>query len=256
MEKIDIDSFDRIVAYGCSYTAGDELLDHEILGISFEECNKLKSLSNKEDPNSFYKKLTPSLITSIETTNSKASWAGQLAKKLNKPFLNRAKGGSGIDEILVTIISDRTTDIILDRDLIVVGLTYPERMLHITDNQMFTLHLSHPHRWPSIDTHKASIELWNNSNTLLNYYKSLFILTKLGLNIRLQPICHPALHDTNKKLHEQVLIPLNNEISDYMFSPTETLNTNYPKRCGFGHVAVEAHIELADKIYKNCFKHE
>lgn len=256
MDKIDIDSFDRIVAYGCSYTAGEELLDHEVMGISFEECNRLKNLSNKEDPSSFYKTLSKIVMDKIEITNQHASWAGQLAKKLNKTLVNRAKGGSGIDEILFTIISDRTSKLISNRDLVIVGLTYPERIIHITNNQIITLHLGHPHRWPSRDAHKATVELWNNSNTLFNYYKSLFILTKLGLNIRLQPICIPVLDNINKKLCDQVIIPLNNEISDYMFLSTETLNLELPNKCGFGHVAVEAHIELADKLYKHYFKHE
>ena len=256
MDKIDIDSFDRIIAYGCSYTAGEELLDHEVLGISFEECNRLKNLSNKEDPSSFYKTLSKIVMDKIEITNQHASWAGQLAKKLNKPLVNRAKGGSGIDEILFNIVADRTSKVISDKDLVVVGLTYPERIIHITDNQIITLHLGHPHRWPSRDEHKATVQLWNNSNTLFNYYKSLFILTKLGLNIKLQPICMPTLDTVNKKLRDQVIIPLTNEISDYMFFTTETLNLDFPYKCGFGHVAVEAHIELADKLYKHYFKHE
>jgi hypothetical protein len=172
---------------------------------------------------------------------------------LNKPFLNRAKGGSGIDEILFTVVSDRTNKTISDRDLIVVGLTYPERILHITDNHICTLHLGNQHGWPSADTHKASVELWNNSNTLFNYYKSLFILTKLGLNIKLQPICMPSFQDINKKLCDQVIMPLRDEIADYMFFTTETLNVDLPSKCGFGHVAIEAHIELADKIHKQYF---
>jgi len=254
MEKIDIDSFDRIVAYGCSYTAGDELLDHEVLGISFEECNKLKNNSDKEYPGKFYKSFSKYYRDKLEATNNQASWAGQLAKKLNKPFLNRAIGGSSIDENLYNMISDRSSKVISDRDLIVVGLTFPERIIHITDEQTITLHLGHPHRWPSIDTHKAGIELWNINNTLFNYYKSIFIMTKLGLNIRLQPICLTKLDDINKTLGENVIIPLQNEIADYMFFTTETLDLNLPHKCGFGHVAVEAHIELADKIYKKYFQ--
>jgi hypothetical protein len=31
------------------------------------------------------------------------------------------------------------------------------------------------------------------------------------------------------------------------------MNLELPNKCGFGHVAVEAHIELADKIYKQYF---
>lgn len=261
MHKIDIDSFDRIVAYGCSYTAGDELLDHEVMGISFEECNRLKNLSNKTKPKAvhenpyrdFYKKLPKIILDKIEITNRQASWAGQLAKKLNKPFLNRAKGGSGIDEILFNIVSDRTSNAISDNDLVVVGLTYPERIIHITDDQIISLHLGHPHRWPSVDTHKAGIELWNSSNTLFNYYKVLYILIKLGLNIKLQPICMPALDTINKNLCDQVIVPLNNEVSKYMFLPKETLNLDLPHKCGFGHVGIEAHIQLADNIYKQYF---
>ena len=37
MKKIN-----RIVAYGCSYTVGDEIMDHDVLGMTFEECNDIK----------------------------------------------------------------------------------------------------------------------------------------------------------------------------------------------------------------------
>ena len=228
-------------------------MDHEVLNISFEECNRLKNLSNKLNPSDFYSKIPKHIMDKIEITNRQASWAGQLAKKLNKPFLNRAKGGSGIDEILFNIVSDRTSKLISNRDLVIVGLTYPERIIHITEKQIFTLHLGHPHRWPSVDTHKAGIELWNTSNTLFNYYKVLYILIKLGLNIKLQPICMPALDTINKNLCDQVIVPLNNEVSKYMFLPKETLNLDLPHKCGFGHVGIEAHIQLADNIYKQYF---
>jgi hypothetical protein len=32
----------RLISFGCSFTAGYELIDHELLGISFDECNKIK----------------------------------------------------------------------------------------------------------------------------------------------------------------------------------------------------------------------
>ena len=38
----DMKKINRILAYGCSYTAGDEIMDHIKMGISFEECNRIK----------------------------------------------------------------------------------------------------------------------------------------------------------------------------------------------------------------------
>ena len=57
MAKIKIDNkiieFDRIVAFGCSHTAGSELADHIMLNKSLEETNELKNkLSSQTD---FYK---------------------------------------------------------------------------------------------------------------------------------------------------------------------------------------------------------
>ena len=32
----------RLVSFGCSFTSGAELIDHELLKISFDDCNKMK----------------------------------------------------------------------------------------------------------------------------------------------------------------------------------------------------------------------
>jgi hypothetical protein len=42
MQKIKKDSFDRIVFYGCSWTEGQEIIDHEVFDMTFEKCNEWK----------------------------------------------------------------------------------------------------------------------------------------------------------------------------------------------------------------------
>jgi hypothetical protein len=68
-------------------------------------------------------------------------------------------------------------------------------------------------------------------------------------------MCTPDFKNINEKLREQFIIPLHSDIVKNMFLPNDTMNLDNEK-CGFGHPPIEAHIELADKIYKNCFKYE
>ena len=125
-------NINRIIAYGCSYTAGDEIMDHIALDISFEECNQLKReylQKNEKSPNHTGKFKKYVNIAWNNPLHQKSSWAGQLANLMNLPFENRAINGSGLDEQYFRIYNDYTQGLILDTDLVLVGLTSMNRMI-------------------------------------------------------------------------------------------------------------------------------
>ena len=127
--KINPASIDRIIAYGCSFTAGDEIVDHLLLNLSFKEVNKLKK--NYSNQVEFYKKFD------IEFPNDlmrQSSWAGQLAKLLNKPFISKAYPGFSISQSYFQIYNDWKNNLITNKDLVLVGLTGPSRLVWFNKN--------------------------------------------------------------------------------------------------------------------------
>ena len=112
----------RIVFYGCSFTVGSELSDCELMPLlSKEEIDKLKI----KEQYSFYERFDRNIITQMD---NKKSWARWLADELKLPWINRAKGGASMGEIVFLIEQDLALGKILETDMIVVGITSPERI--------------------------------------------------------------------------------------------------------------------------------
>jgi hypothetical protein len=119
-------NINRVVFYGCSFTAGSELADQELLpNFSKEEINKLK----EKEFYRFYDRVNDKLREELE---KEKSWARWFADDLGLPYENRAKGGSSMAQIVFTVEQDLAKNTIKDADLIVVGTTSPERICRFT----------------------------------------------------------------------------------------------------------------------------
>lgn len=252
---IDPNSFDRIVAYGCSWTAGDELLDHEILGVSFSECNRLKR--EHDSPNSFNEKYN---IIEPCAINRNASWAAQLAKLLNKPFENRAVGGSSMDHIYYNVYIDMIKGNITDRDLILVGLTSPNRFLQFIHKRAQSVLLGYPPHWKDEATLRLFTTICDDSYIVFSYFRTLVALNALKehINIRIQPTSggmspnsEVFLYDIDdvKKYALDVWDKCDTMLLAEDFLKIEPENIEI---CRFQHQPVESHIALAKRIYNDC----
>lgn len=262
--KINPESVDRVIAYGCSFTAGDEIVDHLLLNVSFDEVNKIKK--NYSNQVEFYEKLS---IEIPNDTMRRNSWAGQLAKLLNKPFVSKAYPGYSIAQSYFQIHSDWKNNFITDKDLILLGLTGPSRImwynneLKILDSAPLLNYIENC----NYDTteQKPLLELFDDNLTAFNYFSFLNNVQQLKnhVNIRIQPM---TANNTVDSKHFS-LLGIDSNIMKYcldVFDDCQNITllskeylrnkTIDPKftLCGYGHPPLESHIELAIKIYDRC----
>ena len=251
-----------IICSGDSYTAGDEIMDHVFMNVSFEECNKIKRQYIQHgktlDAKSKFKN-DYNIWTADKELNRNHSWAAYLAKHLDLPFVNRAVNGSSIDQIYFSIQSDLLNSSILETDLVLVGLTTPFRIVDFRDPEM--LKTLRPNNLDATNAeNKLFVELFNDDFALFHYFKTVESLHNLNskITIRLQPISlgiSPTSFSFKYKLnHTRSYI--NNVWKNSNTSivlPDEYLRIQMINRqlkvCEYGHAPVESHIVLAEKMY-------
>lgn len=264
---IDPKKFERVISYGCSFTAGDEIVDHLILNLSFEECNKLKSkFQNQVEFERYYKiKDYPNKQLIHDHT-----WAGQLAKLMNLPIECRAVPGSSIDHIYFNVYHDYINDKIKQDDLVLVGITSPLRILYWNndfDDYDSTILTSYIEKLDK-KSQRDILDLNSDSIMLLKYYSTIKNLASLKncMNIRLQHM----LHDNNpnssmfkyevKPKAKYIIQNMQKSINDICLSDKVTLSPpdgrTYPfalyMQCGFGHASMITHKHLAIDIFNSC----
>ena len=114
-------TFNRIVSYGCSYTAGVELSDADFIPNADELKRQMGVIP-------FNKKYSNILLTKDAINeNNKRSWAGQLSKRFKVAHHNRAQGGSSLEDSIYRMRSDLVEKKLLKTDLVVLGITTPQR---------------------------------------------------------------------------------------------------------------------------------
>jgi hypothetical protein len=250
----------RIIAYGCSYTAGDEIMDHVILGVSFEECNQWKkdylnkgkstvayTIKFKEDFN----------IRWDDPLHKNNSWAAHLAKLSNLSFENRAMNGSGLDEQYLKIYNDYTSGQILETDVVLVGLTSMNRMIDFRSTEKITTLISK--NIPDDISSKLLLEIYNDDYIVFQYFKTLSLLSSLNSKMRLlmQPMVKNMMTTELNKISISHTSSFANDIWNNIINniilPDEWLQppmvNGIVKQCAFGHPPVESHIELAGKMH-------
>lgn len=136
--------FDRIVSYGCSHMSALETVDDEYISNSEKIKEKYgyphfrKLLQEKKDFS--YKEY-------IERGKNYA-WPCILSKNLNVECLNRANPGNSIYKIIWDFESDLEEGNINDKDLILIDLVTPFRLIDFSDEKSVdTLNLNRPSFW-------------------------------------------------------------------------------------------------------------
>lgn len=145
---ISIEEIKRIIFYGCSFTAGQELSDHEYCpGMTIDEVDELKrNIGHK-----FYTKFNID-NNELLKKNLEKSWAKWCAEELKLEYINRSKPGSSLQEIIFCLEKDLANDNINNNDLIVVGLTSADRILKFEPNGESGSLVFHDNdnRWPDV----------------------------------------------------------------------------------------------------------
>lgn len=172
-----ITNINRIVSYGCSYTAGDEFLDEE-MHPGAEEI-KRKSMDKWFDVKSTISQATLNLYYQRQKN---MAWPAILAKKLNAEILNKAIGGNSLSNMLCQLEYDFANNEIKDTDLVVIGLTGFERSVYFDLEESRPVLMASARNFPNnLKAFQGPIAEFNNSMFMFFlYYITLSRFIQVG----------------------------------------------------------------------------
>jgi len=271
-------SFDKIIGFGCSYTAGTELVDHSVLNISAEKSDELKRKMPIAD---YYGEISSKFaiggLSSVFDLQKKYAYIAHLAKKFEVPWENYAYGGSSLEYVCWLLTKKIYNKEIRDTDLIVIGVTCPNRAFYVKNKEeVMHLQLSRNVRWPNDEFFEDYLMTFGNEDTTIwKYFHQLQYLSslneKLNNRIVLLPMsfpCHEWVkilfnrRDQDRKKEEQYYIDELKSIRGMMTDDLEPLmlgafenqtvgRTIAPEDLhGYGHCNMKIHEQYAERLYK------
>jgi hypothetical protein len=167
--------YKRIIAYGCSFTAGDELADATVLGMPEEEVDEMKRSGATRQ------QLYGGLRKQIESHGKTLSWVRWVADHFGVPYSNRAIGGGSIQQMVYRIERDYHNGLIDDDDLVIVGVTSMFRWFQFdyTGHEMSWVFSFYESGIPKL-TRELAENYINDYNILWVYHLHMNYLQKLA----------------------------------------------------------------------------
>ena len=258
--------FKRLVAYGCSYTQGDELIDEDYI----PGANEIKQLKGREVWWRILLEKYPELHREeyINLCRSHA-WPRHLADRIGIPWINRAFPGNSIYNMIYNIDRDLANGNILDTDLVILGITSTNRLIYINhEGREVTLYLGYLQGWPSELKHGYPffIKWWNDPGITFQFslaLRTLLHLAQTRLKNQLYFVeCDPRSMHVGKyiepPLHPSIVKTLEPIYSEFKNSglmiSERNMYRDQPKEyeLAFGHLNKAAHIDWAKHLYENC----
>lgn len=236
----------RIVAYGCSYTAGAELLDHKLPIYKHKSRLKIPQwyrLIEKKNLTSKYKEL--------DEQAKYLAWPAQIAKTLNLDIVNNGvKGGSNSLSVW-KLMHDIELNRINNDDLVLVGLTTLQRDIDFVSPRQ-----GHPPPSFVLPNRPDLVKFYSHELLVWKFIQDLTMLQQIKqqLNNRLFLVCmmHPSDYNDpnsgilNQKLYSQML--------EKIFKSDLFLDSNlsliYPgvQYHEHKHPTIDAHIRLSSGL--------
>jgi len=207
--------FDRIVAYGCSFTAGTELAEFLVSpSTPIEEIDKIKRRDFAGLPKKF-PHYTGVFNDDIQAIGRNLSWAKQIANNLKVGFVNKAFPGHGVQNMVYGIEKDLKNGFLTETDLIVVGITSADRwMFFEKDGNAQRVLFSYSHMWPSKQLHEDFVTyIANDYFNSYQWYNSIKYLDMLSDRIGGR-ILQCYLHSTFNELKKNKWNNLKSEFVD------------------------------------------
>lgn len=268
--------YNRIISYGCSFTAGSELTDHEFLGMTSEELITYVKKHNITGPYELFRRLNTSseTIRAMIDLNATKGWPNFVANRFNKPLHNRAFPGTSLADATYRLLSDLHYSRIKHDDLVLVGVTSPLRWFQFLENGDTGSGVF----GASWETVKFSNEFisqlesnWVNAyNMSYNYYKELVFLSQLsdrlngqiklcyifGKNQFLKHVYASEMKDMNFSKFYDFCASMslsNNDINPTSFteiSGNPKTDKKFKNHHVFGHPKVEIHEQYANLVIK------
>jgi len=173
--------YKRLISYGCSFTAGSELTDHEFLGFTEDELFKYVKKHKITGTYELFDSLnvTPQVHREVLAKNSTKSWPNYIGKHFDLPVINRAIPGSSLSEATYNILKDSHDGRITDDDLVIVGVTSPARWFQFTDDGGY---FGGVFGWmPESEYYNHLLHGWANPyNVVYSHYKEIAFLSNLS----------------------------------------------------------------------------
>lgn len=250
----------RIVSYGCSYTAGQELGDAIILNKTHEEIDAYKRKHGLHCVEDVYgDEQTRARCTSL---SSKLAWPNYVASKFGIPCVNRAVMGTSVNEAIYNLERDLATGNIEEQDLILVGLTSPTRFSWVMDSGKMATKFIGDTRWAdNAKFNDLLVGTWATDNNLMwEYWKHARYLnllsSKLGGRLKTVMAVHnlPFMKISFPK-YKRHLAWIDSLDLDHLLCPSESLSSFIEEgkleeqTHGWLHPKVEVHQRFASHIY-------
>jgi hypothetical protein len=177
--------YNRIISYGCSFTAGSELADHEFLDMPEDELFKYVEKHNIKGSHQLYMslKLSDETIGDIITCNKTKSWPNFVAKRFDIPLHNRAIPGSSLSCTTYKILNDLHYSAINNDDLVLVGITSPNRWFQFYENGRYgggVFGIAWQKEFSTTFQEHMEREWANEYNLIYNHFKEITFLSDLS----------------------------------------------------------------------------
>jgi hypothetical protein len=261
----------RIISFGCSFTSGAELIDHELLGISFDDCNKMKHkwTSDKIPMHEFEDYVTRNAnLTSKQYINmcSKRSYVYKLADKLGLEHVNYAVPGSAVDHMVLNLFQAyHTQQINPETDIIFLGITTPHRYLTFSPERTgaaLSRVMDYYHVQDS-DMHYNDYKIMQTYFFALQNFKNFCIANNFDFYLQpVPPIKLLFYNDTDPKTGNMfadinsawsflpIFKKLFEDIMQYSVSSNLSLFSGHDRTfCGFMHPTETAHERFSQELY-------
>lgn len=259
----------RLVSFGCSFTSGHEIIDHELLNITFERCNALKQrVGSIQAFDNYLQEKTGLSHAELTNMSSKRTYSAKLANKLNLDYKTYAWPGHALEHnALLFLQAIHQKELNPETDLIFFGLTTPQRYLHFGPDGVDLTRV--------ISDQVNDIDLYYNSYKIMQTYAfalKLIITTckEANFDLVMQPVANKNFmryvknfpnfyHDMietwtfmpmfDEILQETLFYSINSDIC--LHSYNHLVNHRI---CGYKHPVEEAHEYFAEHLYDTIIK--
>lgn len=182
----NIEEVQRIVAYGCSYTAGTELADEDFIPGAEQLKPKLGIMK--------FNRKYYDILSSKECLEKQSErvWVKHLANKIGVPVINRAAGGTGLEDHITKFRYDIATKVIRKTDLVILGITSMNRWVEIAgQNGAVYNHLSH-----TLDKrYEYMVKVYNDYKLLHLHMTYLEQFNELAKKYNIKLLAFPMIED-------------------------------------------------------------
>lgn len=252
-------SFDRIVAYGCSFTAGGELGDRYLLpDLDVETINHYKKDMGIVKFNEISEVIKNGGSLYAEQKGRELAWPKKIADFFGVECINRAQGGGSQQLSIYLLEEDLSTGFIRDTDLILVGLTNKLRWFYLDNQGRYKKPLLSGHNiyeWPSPLFFEEFVKhVSNNDNMTYAFFHTLKYLDLLsyqyGHKILMQPCINPTDLNYHGKISENIrpIVDFLSKDLYHVIDPYMTLELTPKTTLPWGHPDESCHQKFADKI--------